>query len=153
MTNPYTDPEKMYALGWSVDLVESRPLWMALDRSITSDLADTKVFTGIGLEFAKNENIIVRIIVNGVYSNTNGPVRFIMGPDKNCNYIEYGDPLKNDLANTNYSYSLLKFKTQYFITHLEEYDEKAWFDRWKQRCATFLSLESTINEIKCIRKH
>lgn len=150
MTNPYTDPEKMYALGWSVDLVESRPLWLALDRSITSDIADTNVFTGVGLEFATNDSIIVRFIVNGVYSNTNGPVRFIMGPDKNCDYIEYIDPL---LANTNSVDSLSRFKTLYFMTHLEEYDEKAWFDRWKQRCATFLSLESTINEIKCIRKH
>lgn len=152
MTNPYTDPEKMYVLGWSVDLAESRPLWLALDRSTNyaNDLSKAEVFTGIGLEFAKNENIIVRIIVNGVYSNTNGPVRFIMGPDKNCNYIEYGDPL---LANTNSVDSLSRFKTLYFMTHLEEYDEKAWFDRWKQRCATFLSLESTINEIKCIRKH
>jgi len=150
MTNPYTDPEKMYALGWSVDLVESRPLWLALDRSITSDIADTNVFTGVGLEFATNDSIIVRFIVNGVYSNTNGPVRFIMGPDKNCDYIEYIDPL---LANTNSVDSLSRFKTLYFMTHLEEYDEKAWFDRWKQRCATFLSLESTINELKCIRKH
>jgi len=96
MTNPYTDPEKMYVLGWSVDLAESRPLWKVIDRSTNyaSDLSKAKVFTGIGLEFAKNENIIVRMIVNGVYSNTNGPVRFIMGPDKDCNHIEYGDPLK-----------------------------------------------------------
>jgi len=123
---------------------------LALDRSITSDIADTNVFTGVGLEFATNDSIIVRFIVNGVYSNTNGPVRFIMGPDKNCDYIEYIDPL---LANTNSVDSLSRFKTLYFMTHLEEYDEKAWFDRWKQRCATFLSLESTINELKCIRKH
>lgn len=142
----FNDPNQLYIVGGKSLKMNGggSGFWNVINKK--SNVSQSAVFTGVAIEpeecvSGQPREFTIRFIVNGMYRNQSGPSRFFINFNENKLVPEY--TLEGCFCD------VYDFKRNYFITHLKEYNEDEWFDKWKNEAyLPFMSLESTINELK-----